>query len=172
MFILCCGVSKFNLFSMVTYDFFFSFLFFLVQYALFLYRYLKEWRKNPYWSFSCCLALLLPLNDLQGELRGMIETDVLKRQLQTGHLERPTILSALKDSGAIDVTLEDGKHDDDYTAAVHDDDCEDAENKNGKCHQWTQTEPITLSLANIVVHEEVGELQQESMSILKTMRII
>ncbi|XP_078377515.1 uncharacterized protein LOC144660686 [Oculina patagonica] len=137
----------------------------VVQYALFLYRYLKEWRKNPYWSFSCCLALLLPLNDLQGELRGMIETDVLKRQLQTGHIERPTILSALKDSGAIDVTLEDGKHDDDYTAAVHDDDCEDAENKNGKCHQWTQTEPITLSLANIVVHEEVGELQQESLNI-------
>ena len=88
---------------------FIHFSFFSVQYAVFLYRYLKDWRKNPQWSFSCCLALLLPLNNLQGEIRGLMETNVLKSQLQTGQIEKPTILSAVKNSGAIDVTLEEGE---------------------------------------------------------------
>ena len=80
-----------------------------VQYAVFLHGYLNEWRKNPHWSFSCCLALLLPLNDLQGEIRGIAGTNILENQLQTGQIDKPTILSAVKNSGAIDVTLEEGE---------------------------------------------------------------
>jgi len=71
-----------------------------------VYRYVKEWRKNPQWSLSCCLALVLPLSDLQGEISGFAETDALKSQLKTGNMEMSTILIALEDGGAADDSLE------------------------------------------------------------------
>ena len=74
---------------------------------MYLYHFVKEWRKHPKWSFSCCLALLLPLNQLQGEIRGLTGKNILNQQLQTGDIELPTIASTLRESGAVDVTLED-----------------------------------------------------------------
>ena len=72
----------------------------------YIYHYVKEWRKNPKCSLSCCLALLLPLNQLQGEIRGLTERNLLSQQLQTGRMEMPSIVSTLKESGAVDITLE------------------------------------------------------------------
>ena len=84
-------------------------LFFLpflsVQYAMFIHRFFKEWRKNPRWSFSCCLALLLPLNDLQQEVLGMAGKNVLKQQLKTGNVDMPSLSGALKESGAVSIEL-------------------------------------------------------------------
>ncbi|XP_044165209.1 uncharacterized protein LOC114949643 [Acropora millepora] len=77
----------------------------LVQYAMFIYRFFKEWRKNPRWSFSCCLALLLPLNDLQQEVLGMTGKNVLKQQLKTGNVDMPSLSGALKESGAVSIEL-------------------------------------------------------------------
>ncbi|XP_015763090.1 PREDICTED: uncharacterized protein LOC107342147 [Acropora digitifera] len=77
----------------------------LVQYAMFIYRFFKEWRKNPRWSFSCCLALLLPLNDLQQEVLGMAGENVLKQQLKTGNVDMPSLSGALKESGAVSIKL-------------------------------------------------------------------
>ena len=76
-----------------------------VQYLVFLYEYLKEWRKNPQWSFSCCLALLLPVNDLQGEIRGMVGKNLMKTQLDKGILKKPSIAAAALESGAMRFTL-------------------------------------------------------------------
>ncbi|XP_022792460.1 uncharacterized protein LOC111331582 isoform X1 [Stylophora pistillata] len=78
----------------------------VVQYSVYLYNFLKEWRKNPKWSMSCCLAMLLPLNDLQGELRGLVGRNVLKQQLQSGRIGMPSVTGAVKDSGAVDFALE------------------------------------------------------------------
>ena len=84
-------------------------LFFLpflpVQYAMFIYRFFKEWRKHPRWSFSCCLALLLPLTDLQQEVLGMAGKNVLKQQLKTGNVDMPSLSGALKESGAVSIEL-------------------------------------------------------------------
>lgn len=80
--------------------------FFAVQYLVILYRFFKNWRKNPQWSLSCCLALLLPLNELQGELRGYAGKSVISKQLQTGKMNMPSISSTLQDTGAIGFTLE------------------------------------------------------------------
>ncbi|XP_044182728.1 putative leucine-rich repeat-containing protein DDB_G0281931 [Acropora millepora] len=77
----------------------------LVQYAMFIHRFFKEWRKNPRWSFSCCLALLLPLNDLQQEVLGMTGKNVLKQQLKTGNVDMPSLSGALKESGAVSIEL-------------------------------------------------------------------
>ncbi|XP_029204341.2 uncharacterized protein LOC114968369 [Acropora millepora] len=72
---------------------------------MFIYRFFKEWRKNPRWSFSCCLALLLPLNDLQQEVLGMTGKNVLKQQLKTGNVDMPSLSGALRESGAVSIEL-------------------------------------------------------------------
>ena len=72
---------------------------------MFIYRYFKEWRKNPRWSLSCCLALLLPLNDLQQEVLGMTGKNVLKQQLKSGNVDMPSLSGALKESGAVSIEL-------------------------------------------------------------------
>ena len=72
---------------------------------MFIYRFFKEWRKNPRWSFSCRLAVLLPLNDLQQEVLGMTGKNVLNQQLKTGNVDMPSPSGALKESGAVSIEL-------------------------------------------------------------------
>ena len=98
--------------------------------------------------------MLLPLNDLQGEIRGLVGTNVLDKQLQTGQMDRPTIQAAVKDSGAIDVTLEEGE---DNAMSVQAGNYQDAECNNTKCHQGTQTEISAFLITDIVIHEPVEE---------------
>ena len=57
-------------------------------------------------SISCCLALLLPLNELQGAVRGLSGKFFLGQQLQNGKFELPSMSGALKDSGTINFSLE------------------------------------------------------------------
>ncbi len=117
-----------------------------------VYRYFsKEGRKNPHWSFSCCLALLLPLTDLQGKMSGLAETDVLTSQLKSGDMEMATILVAEENSGDADVQPDEsgngrdelekgGRYD---TTATHL--CKFQHVKfNSNCNQGAQTELLTL----------------------------
>lgn len=83
---------------------------------MYLYSYNKELRKNPQCSISCCLALLLPLNDLKSDIHGLSGTNVLNNQLDTGQMEMPSIGATLENSGAIDVVIEGGEEDDDDEA--------------------------------------------------------
>ena len=93
----------------------FASIFFAVQYFMHIYRYFNKWRKNPKWSFSCCLALLLPLNELQGEVRGLSGKSFTQQQLQTGKDDMPSMSSTLKDSGAINFSLEGEERNDNKT---------------------------------------------------------
>ena len=52
-------------------------------------------------------GLLLPLNDLHGEIRGLTGRNILKQQLQTGKIDMPSMSGALKDSGVANFGLED-----------------------------------------------------------------
>ncbi|KAL9962381.1 hypothetical protein ACROYT_G031477 [Oculina patagonica] len=113
----------------------------VVQCAFHLYRYVKEWRKSPHWSFTCCLALLLPLNDFEVDISRLTGTNLLTSQLQTGEFEMVTFQAAVKDSGALDVTLEEG---DDDTADVQDYSRQGTKNSNQKCDQGTQTEFFSI----------------------------
>ena len=72
-----------------------------MQYLVYIYHNVKEWRKNPKWSFTCCLALLLPLNELKGEIQGLTERNILRQQLQSGGIELQSIADTLKHSGAV-----------------------------------------------------------------------
>ena len=127
-----------------------------------LYRYIQEWRKNPHWSVSCCLGLLLPLNDLQGELRGLAEANVLKNQLQTGQIEKPSILSAVKNSGVIDVTLEEGE-DDDEMVKIQDETHQDTVYSKTKRHQGTQTELCSIPVTGDLVYGSKTDSDEENL---------
>ena len=129
-----------------------GFLFISAQYAVFLYRYIKEWRRNPHWSFSCCLALLLPLNELQGELSGLAGENFLKNQLETGQIEKPSLISAVKDSGAIDITLEEGEQGDGNEVEIQGENYQDALHVHPRRHQATQTEMSSVPITVVLVH--------------------
>ena len=47
----------------------------------------------------------MPLNELQGEIQGLIGRNILTQQLQTGAIEMPSIGDALKESGVVDISL-------------------------------------------------------------------
>ena len=135
-----------------------------VQYLLFLYRYFKKWRKNPHWSFSCCLALLLPLNDLQGELRGLSGKNILNTQLQTGPVGKPSVAASAKESGVLSLTLEEGSIDDDKTTVLPKLNGKVVECSKQKYHRGTQTEAFTLPMAALTVHESLEGIQEISVS--------
>ncbi|KAL9972992.1 hypothetical protein ACROYT_G019394 [Oculina patagonica] len=139
----------------------------IVQYALHLYHYFKEWRKNPQWSFSCCLALLLPFSGLQGEISGLVGTNFLDNQLQTGQIERPTFQAAVKDSGAIDVTLGEGHQPHNSTIVVQGANCRSVDTNDTKCHQGTQTEISALWRQMSPLEPEIVELFKDKVLVTK-----
>lgn len=105
--------------------------------------------------------MVLPLNDLQGEIRGLAGANVLKNQMQTGQIDKPSILSALKDSGAIDVTLEEGREGEDSTIEIEDEKCPHAERSNVRYHQGTQTVLFSSSVTDIAVQKPMKRLDKE-----------
>lgn len=99
--------------------------------------------------------MLLPLNDLQGEVHGIAGANVLTDQLQTGQIDTPNLLSEVKDSGAIDVTLEESVQGDGSTIDIQDNNCQagDSEHSDARRHQGTQTELCLIPMADFVVPE-------------------
>ena len=128
---------------------------------MFLYGYIKEWRKNPHWSFSCCLALLAPLNDLQGELRGFADANDLKTQVEIEQIEKPSIVSTMQDSGIIDVTPEEG---DDVDMKIREEHQQDGTYRHTRRHQGTQTEIRSVPVTDVLLHGPLtgscGELKR------------
>lgn len=129
---------------------------------MFLYRYSKEWRKNPQWSFSCCLGLFLPLNDLHGEIHCLVEASVHKTQLQTGHMDNPNGLSG----GAVDFTRGRDKQDGVKTIKQQHENCKDPEHSDSRLHQGTQTELSSIPNGHYVVHEPRTEPRESTVSAL------
>ena len=75
----------------------------------------------------------------------MMGTNVLDNQLQTGQTDMPTLISAVKDSGAMEVNLEKvGRGDDSMAAVQHDSSCQDFKLKTKTSDNGTQTELSAL----------------------------
>ena len=136
------------------------FSFFAVQYVAYMCRYMLEWRKNPQWSLSCCLALLLPLNDLQGEIRGLAGRSILKQQLQTGKVDMPSMSGAFKDSGAVTFDLEGGTD-------IQMEGRNSAKNTNASSEEtealvrrfsWAHQSDSQLATCSITIHADPGEM--------------
>lgn len=92
---------------------------------------------------------------MQGDIISLAATNPLHSQVQKEEFPVPTVLAAVKNTGAIDVTLGKDEKGDGSTVDAHGI-CE-AKYRNKQCHQETQTESLSLSFADIVVHEEIGE---------------
>ena len=102
--------------------------------------------------------MLLPLNDLQGEVRELVGKNVLKTQLQTGDFEMTTLRGAVKNSGAFDVTLEEGEQDDDRALGLHDDNRRFTKIRKKKSNQGAQTEfSSLLTVAGFKVRESIED---------------
>ena len=112
------------------------FAFCIVNYAQQLYEFVDEWRKNPQWSFSCCLAFVLPLFSLPGEMGSLSSTNVLHAQLDSGQMGMSTIADAVNESGVTDITLD--KNDGDRFEQK-DDPSEQIQNIKEKNDQSVQT---------------------------------
>ena len=74
----------------------------------------------------------------------MAGTNIIETQLQTGEFELTTVGSAVKDSGVIDVTLEEGEQGCEDSVEVQGNNGQGTKRNNKKCHQGTQTELSSL----------------------------
>ena len=99
--------------------------------------------------------MLLPLKDMQDDFGGLDVTNVLTSQLQSDDFDVPTVLAGVKQSGAIDIILEETGEGDDSTEEAHGT-CH-VEHVHKRCERGTQTEPLTLSIARTVAHEQTKE---------------
>ncbi|KAL9973878.1 hypothetical protein ACROYT_G020384 [Oculina patagonica] len=117
----------------------------LVQYAVHLFRYLKEWSKNPQWSFTCCLALILPLSDFQGAVSGLVQAVG-----QTEEIELPSTIAVVKKCGTVHAPLEADVKSDNKAMEMQDNNHLSYDNK--KYHQGTQTEPFAFLTAHASIN--------------------
>lgn len=99
---------------------------------------------------------------MQGELSGLIGTNLLHTQLDTG-VEMPTVFAAVKDSGAIDVTLEEDSQGDIKAVDKQVESLSNGEYNSPKCHQGTQTELCWLAVADVVLHVPIERTQKKSL---------
>ena len=114
--------------------------------------------------------MLLPLNDLQGEIRDIASKNILKTQLQTGAIEKPSIASSAKDSGAISVALKsgEGKHSDGEMPELKKRPCKATKHSKTKCDQGAQTElsrlPVPEAMTSVTnVRNAEGDTLQNSL---------
>lgn len=119
---------------------------------MFFYEFFKRWCKNPQWSFSCCLALLIPLNDLQGEIQEMAGSNLMKTQLDSGMLEKPSIADSAQDSEALALGLcqDNVEIKNEISMEFHKREEEVIKENHNHNHQWTQT--VVSSFALRAVH--------------------
>ena len=108
--------------------------------------------------------MLLPLNDLQGEIRGLSGKNVFNTQLQTGAVEKPSIAGSAIETGVLSFTLEEGNIDDDKTTVVTKQNCKSVKCRKPKRHQGTQTEAFTLPMAALNACESLRDTQETYVS--------
>ena len=81
---------------------------------------------------------------MSGDISGLAGTNVLNTQLDAGHMEMTTIVDAMKDIGAIDITLEEDQQDDDNPTEVQEQSYNGGQQNNyKKNNQRTQTKLST-----------------------------
>lgn len=66
--------------------------------------------------------------------------NVLKNPLNTGNMEIPTLIATVKDTGVIDVSLDEGEQHDVNMKVLQGDSYKAATCTNRKCNRGTQTE--------------------------------
>lgn len=104
------------------------------------YQYVKVWLKNPQCSVSCCMALLLPLNDMQGDITDQVtESNDLGRQIDVGQVDGvPAVTSSVRSRGAGKISR----------TAKFDGMGTKPECSSNRCHRETQTKLSVVLMAS------------------------
>ena len=99
----------------------------------------------------------------------MVGKNVLKTQLQTGTVDKPSIASSAKESGAMSITLMpgEGKHSDEKTMELHERNWKLDRTVKGKSHKGTQTENIAHPVAAFMTRESVEGTEHNKRCVLK-----
>ena len=108
--------------------------------------------------------MLLPLNELQGEYRGLVGKSVLRQQLQTGKINMPSISSTLKDTGVVAFSLEepDEANVNETQACDNEADTSTEIDEISKQKASTVNSGCDVSIANITIHEPPKETYDTS----------
>lgn len=93
---------------------------------------------------------------MQGDIRDLAGTNVLKTQLNTGEFEMVTIEAAIQDSEAIHVALEEAEKGEDETVEMHDTNGHVTRYSNQETNHGTQTELFSIFT---VTDEALAELR-------------
>ena len=102
--------------------------------------------------------MLLPLNELQGELREMTGRNILRQQLRSGKMNMPSISITFKNTGAIDFSLEetDEAHGEETRNCDKEDDTSSEVNRRSKIRDNTDNSASDVTIEN--VHEPPYEM--------------
>ena len=107
--------------------------------------------------------MFLPLQDLQGEISGLVGANILKTQVDTA-VEMPTVFAAVKDSGVIDVTPAEDTRGYTKPISVERGSLSNAEYVNRpKCHQETQTDISWRAVADVFSHMPFDNAKNQSL---------
>lgn len=96
-------------------------------------------------------------------MSAFVEENVLTNHLKTGQIELPTILTSVKDSGAIDVTLEEDEHRDGNAVEGQGNNYQAAAYSQTRRHQVTQTEFCLLPTTRAMVQKLLIKPKEESL---------
>ena len=134
-----------------------------VQYLSYIYHYIKEWRKNPEWSLSCCLALLLPLRNLQGEIGGLAGRDIPMQQLQTDRIDIPSNANTGRDNAAVDISREDydaeRKEEEEREEEEKEKDEEEEEDEDDDTANQITVEEGVVTVVEVIIHPPPSGIQ-------------
>ena len=108
--------------------------------------------------------MLLPLNELQGEFRGLVGKSVLRQQLQTGKMNMPSISSTLKDTGVVGFDLEETDEANAKKAQTCHEEANSSseENKKNATKGSTDYSECDVDIADITIHEPPKEIYETS----------
>ena len=106
------------------------------------YQYVKEWLRNPQCSVSCCVALLLPLIDMKGDIGDQVTgpNGLGKREIDVGQVDMPDFSSSTKAQDA-------GKN---SSSAKCDSIDTKSECRSDSCHRGTQTKFSAVLMSDTV----------------------
>ena len=86
--------------------------------------------------------MILPLIDIPGNISGLADTNVFNTQLDTGQMEMTTIAGAVRESGAIDVVLEQREQDNGDSKEVEEGNCNNPQLKTGETELTTNARAV------------------------------
>ena len=100
--------------------------------------------------------MFLPLISLPGDISGLVETNIINSQLDTGDIEMPTIKAAVEDTGIMDAALEETEEGENISMGAQDDSRNVAQPQTGGERIHTNVTAMQNRRKVKVIHKKGG----------------